>query len=52
MGKDFCVGLLKLSQSYSIKLKQEYFNEPCFCASEKEESTDERWVSNLFRLQF
>ena len=42
MGKNFCVGLLKLSQSYSVKLKPEYFSQPCFEAGEKDEKTDER----------
>lgn len=39
MGKDFCVGLLKLSQSYSVKLKPEYFHEPRFADLEKDEET-------------
>jgi len=42
MGKNFCIGLLKLSHSYSIKLKQEYFCEPCFYSCEKDDSTDQR----------
>ncbi|XP_065059496.1 cytosolic carboxypeptidase 1-like [Rhopilema esculentum] len=37
MGKNFCIGLLKLSQSYSIKLRHEYFREPCFNAEERDD---------------
>ena len=42
MGKNFCIGLLKLSHSYSVKLKQEYFCEPNFYTCEEDDSTDQR----------
>ena len=39
MGKNFCVGLLKLSQSYSVKVKREHFSEPSFYTCERDDET-------------
>ena len=44
MGRYFCIGLLKLSQSYSVKLRGDYFKEPQLTERQSDFSISPRYV--------